>query len=89
MPIRVTDTIYHAEKRFLLIEPNGLLMIVGMDWGCCFRWVGVRHERPTGHSFASTVFSQSPWHVLSPGEVATHLAVDPDAGLSTDEAAPS
>ncbi|MBK5283106.1 MAG: hypothetical protein JJE16_13595 [Nitrospiraceae bacterium] len=31
MPIRVTDTIYRAEKRFLLIEPNGLLMVV--DYG--------------------------------------------------------
>ena len=26
-----------------------------------------------------------PWHGLSPGEVATHLAVDPDAGLTTEE----
>ena len=27
------------------------------------------------------------WHLLSPGEVATHLTVDPDAGLTTEEAA--
>ena len=27
------------------------------------------------------------WHLLSPGEVATHLAVDPDAGLTSEEAA--
>lgn len=26
------------------------------------------------------------WHLLSPSEVATHLAVDPDAGLTIDEA---
>ncbi len=26
------------------------------------------------------------WHLLSPGEVATHLAVDPDAGLTSEEA---
>ena len=34
-----------------------------------------------------SVLSHSPWHVLSPGEVATHLAVDPDSGLATKEAA--
>jgi Ca2+-transporting ATPase len=28
----------------------------------------------------------SPWHVLSPGEVATHLSVDPAAGLANEEA---
>ena len=27
------------------------------------------------------------WHLLSPGEVATHLSVDPDAGLTSEEAA--
>jgi Ca2+-transporting ATPase len=26
------------------------------------------------------------WHLLSPGEVATHLTVDPDAGLTAEEA---
>jgi Ca2+-transporting ATPase len=33
-----------------------------------------------------SALNHSPWHVLSPGEVATHLAVDPDAGLTTEEA---
>ncbi len=27
------------------------------------------------------------WHLLSPGKVATHLGVDPEAGLATEEAA--
>lgn len=27
------------------------------------------------------------WHLLSPSDVATHLSVDPDAGLTTEEAA--
>jgi Ca2+-transporting ATPase len=31
--------------------------------------------------------AHSPWHLLSPGEVATHLAVDPAAGLTTEEVA--
>ncbi|MCX5722212.1 MAG: calcium-translocating P-type ATPase, PMCA-type [Nitrospirae bacterium] len=28
-----------------------------------------------------------PWHLLSPSDVATHLSVDPDAGLTSEEAA--
>lgn len=34
-----------------------------------------------------SVRNHSPWHLLSPGEVATHLSVDPDAGLTTAEVA--
>ena len=34
-----------------------------------------------------SALTHSPWHVLSCSEVATHLAVDPDAGLTTEEAA--
>ncbi len=34
-----------------------------------------------------SALNHSPWHVLSSGEVATHFAVDPDTGLTTEEAA--
>jgi len=34
-----------------------------------------------------SALTHSPWHMLSPDEVATHLAVDPDAGLTNEEAA--
>ncbi len=34
-----------------------------------------------------SALNHSPWHVLSSGEVATHLTVDPDVGLTTEEAA--
>ncbi|MCX5723472.1 MAG: HAD-IC family P-type ATPase [Nitrospirae bacterium] len=36
---------------------------------------------------AQFVLPPSPWHLLSPGEAAAQLAVDPDAGLPTEEAA--
>lgn len=36
---------------------------------------------------SQVVLPHSSWHLLSPGDVAAQLAVDPDAGLTTEEAA--